>query len=1068
MNSDDSEGYAQLPGLLLFANAFRPGGSYDVQTHYNGTSGNNVPAYREIASYALGVAAQAAGFSTQFTEWGGGIVNKIQNYFGNAQDVSGKYGNNPRNVNAIEKGFNDQNNGIFQYDRSSMEDRDNIINSNESGVIALEQIDFDKDGDKIHSQLSFDKNNSIFRLHSTINSEDAYYEIRKNELPYAKLSNDDGTSTVFSSDNTSTGQVYGQVSSFLGQNQMDCIGISSDQNVVINIILSGMNLPISEGQRLNIMHDAQNEYISGDGALLAFEQNSSGNVQGSTDTIILLDNSRIYVGVFGQNQTVTEDSGNNSINLGGNGTSATVAGGGYVGLCDSNQTLTLADRGSTVQTAAGVTGEDVTATNSTINFGTNATANIRGAGDGIHLNPNSGDYAGVFGQNQTVTGDSGNNSINLGGNGTSATVAGGGYVGLCDSNQTLTVADWSSTVQTAAGVTDEDVTATNSTVNFGANATANIRGAGDGIHLDPNAGDYAGVFGQNQTVTGDSGNNSINLGGDGTSATVYGGGYVGLCGSSQTLTLADWGSTAQTAANVTGESVTASNSTIGYGANASANIRGNGDAIHLNPNAGDYAGVYGQNQTVTGDTGNDTVNLGGNGTSATVSGGGYVGLCDSNQTLTLTDGGFTTDMLPGQAGETVAGDDGTINFAQADRGSVRGSFDTITGVQGQNVITFAGHNETINISNGDIEIDGPTYGDRFWGDDDSVFEDGRYIGGSGDNGEWDGEGDDGGWDEGGGWDDPIVLNLSGQPVRTVAAAQAGARFDARDDGRKVALGWGTPGEGYLVHLAPGKQAVTQDAARPQLHGPAPPRRQRRRTRRRARPGLCRAEGLDRPDRPRRSRTGPTRLALRPRHRLAGRQRHPEPPGRPGQPDPGRQPVPLARRQSRQPRGGRPAHRPGGLVSGHRGRVPVLPRRPRVAAGRRDGGLRGGRSGRDEPGRLGPAAGALPGRGSHPAPADAPRGLSRAPRPAGPPSGRAGRATPRAATAPPGRAGATAHATPARACLAPLRHSPARPRPRRHRAAAGPGYRGRLPRPDRRPVPARRGRGPHRPRERAPG
>ncbi|WFT80076.1 hypothetical protein QA634_33690 [Methylobacterium sp. CB376] len=575
-------------------------------------------------------------------------------------------------------------------------------------------------------------------------------------------------------------------------------------------VASGKNLNLSDNDSKIAITDNYSGSICGNRDVFSIGSGGRLNVAGSNDSIGFL-GSGSFVGIQGTGEAIGNDDASNLVNINGNGSSATVNGDVSVGLYGSNQYLTFENTGNRVTVYEGFTGETISAGGADLTLGANASANIRGNGDGIHLDPNAGDYAGVFGQNQTVTGDSGNNSINLGGDGTSATVSGGGYVGLCGSHQILTLADWGSTAQTAAGVTDEDVTATNSTVNFGANATANIRGAGDGIHLDPNAGDYAGVFGQNQTVTGDSGNNSINLGGDGTSATVYGGGYVGLCGSSQTLTLADWGSTAQTAANVTGESVTASNSTIGYGANASANIRGNGDAIHLNPNAGDYAGVYGQNQTVTGDTGNDTVNLGGNGTSATVSGGGYVGLCDSNQTLTLTDGGFTTDMLPGQAGETVAGDDGTINFAQADRGSVRGSFDTITGVQGQNVITFAGHNETINISNGDIEIDGPTYGDRFWGDDDSVFEDGRYIGGSGDNGEWDGEGDDGGWDEGGGWDDPIVLNLSGQPVRTVAAAQAGARFDARDDGRKVALGWGTPGEGYLVHLAPGKQAVTQDA-----------------------------------------------------------------------------------------------------------------------------------------------------------------------------------------------------------------------------------------------------------------
>jgi len=50
--------------MARFANAFYPRkGWLDIQTHYNGTSGDNVPAFRDGASYIFGVAGHAAGFS---------------------------------------------------------------------------------------------------------------------------------------------------------------------------------------------------------------------------------------------------------------------------------------------------------------------------------------------------------------------------------------------------------------------------------------------------------------------------------------------------------------------------------------------------------------------------------------------------------------------------------------------------------------------------------------------------------------------------------------------------------------------------------------------------------------------------------------------------------------------------------------------------------------------------------------------------------------------------------------------------------------------------------------------
>lgn len=81
--------------------------------------------------------------------------------------------------------------------------------------------------------------------------------------------------------------------------------------------------------------------------------------------------------------------------------------------------------------------------------------------------------------------------------------------------------------------------------NVGANTAVNVFGSQDKINMIANSGSYVGVFGQNQTLNGDTGNNTANIGGDGTSAIVSGangvGGYVGLVGNNQSLTLTNWG-----------------------------------------------------------------------------------------------------------------------------------------------------------------------------------------------------------------------------------------------------------------------------------------------------------------------------------------------------------------------------------------------------------------------------------------------------------------------------------------------------------------------------------------------
>jgi hypothetical protein len=76
------------------------------------------------------------------------------------------------------------------------------------------------------------------------------------------------------------------------------------------------------------------------------------------------------------------------------------------------------------------------------------------------------------------------------------------------------------------------------------------------------------------------------------------------------------------------------------------------------------------------------------------------------------------------------------------------------------------------------------------------------VGGTGDVGDGDqmpaGTGDQVPGDTSVGTGDPLILNLSGEQVHTANATRSGATFDMFGNGTKIATGWTTTGEGFLV------------------------------------------------------------------------------------------------------------------------------------------------------------------------------------------------------------------------------------------------------------------------------
>ncbi|MCJ2111937.1 hypothetical protein MKK64_12100 [Methylobacterium sp. E-025] len=352
-------------------------------------------------------------------------------------------------------------------------------------------------------------------------------------------------------------------------------------------------------------------------------------------------------------------------------------------------------------------------------------------------------------------------------------------------------------------------------INIMSGELINISGTGDVIQLQSNADNQIGVFGQNQTVNGDTGNDVVNLGGDGTTATVNGGGTVGLINNGQSLMLGDSGSTVNTAPAVVNEVISGSGEGINLTANSAANIDGSGNTINLN--TGDSIAVHGGGNTING------------GADERI----YVGNTDGNpDTLNVSNDRENSDAIDHQ----TTG----IFFGPQTQASLNGTGDGYSSAPGDQITSpddfMSDYEGNAPFDNGYYSGDDPSssgQGDDPGGSDGSTSpgspdgsdgSDGSINPGSADGsdgstspGNSDGSdgsiGADGGDDGGffGGFGEPLILDLAHGGVQTVNADHSPARFDMGNDGSRVQTGWGTPGEAYLVDLPSGAQTPT-DAA----------------------------------------------------------------------------------------------------------------------------------------------------------------------------------------------------------------------------------------------------------------
>ncbi|MCJ2039183.1 hypothetical protein MKK55_09525 [Methylobacterium sp. J-059] len=266
----------------------------------------------------------------------------------------------------------------------------------------------------------------------------------------------------------------------------------------------GDQVPVNQSDQKIAVVDDSTVSINGDRNSITLGINAGGGISGTGNTINLQADSNETIGITGQGLTVTGDAGNDVVNLNAD-TAATVSGGGYVGLCGDRASVTLTDPGSSVQMVGNAENESVSANNSTITLSDGSLVNINGTSNTINLQADSNETIGITGQGLTVTGDAGNDVVNLNAD-TAATVSGGGYVGLCGNGATLkTDADQAFTINTAPNVTNDTIYADNSTINLAPGWSGSIYGLGLTINMSPDSGSDVTVYGFDDQVTGSRG-----------------------------------------------------------------------------------------------------------------------------------------------------------------------------------------------------------------------------------------------------------------------------------------------------------------------------------------------------------------------------------------------------------------------------------------------------------------------------------------------------------------------------------------------------------------------------------
>ena len=458
------------------------------------------------------------------------------------------------------------------------------------------------------------------------------------------------------------------------------------------------------------------------------------------------------VAISGQNNTYTGQAGDNA-QLAGTGNSVNNVSAGLITIADGSTNITVNNgNGDTIDAGQGTTG------------------NYTGANNILNLSANSGSYAGIYGTNETITGDSGTNGINVAGVGTSVTVDGGGYVGIIDSGDHVTLDDSGDNLLTAGGISGIGVIGSGYTLGLAGGDSGTF--GGNGFTLDMSSGNLGEIqSGTSNVVNNDVAGNGVNLDSN-TQTTITGsGGYFGITGTNVDVNAS--GETSYTWAGVSFDLQGAGNN-VDVGGGSSVTLGGSGNTLNLSANSGSYAGIYGTNETITGDSGTNGINVAGVGTSVTVDGGGYVGIIDSGDHVTLDDSGDNLLTAGGISGIGVIGSGYTLGLAGGDSGTFGGNGFTLDMSSGNLGEIQSGTSNVVNndVAGNGVNLDSNTQ--------TTITGSGGYFGITGTN---------------------VDVNASGETSYT----WAGVSFDLQGAGNNVDVGGGSSvtlgGSGNTLNLS---------------------------------------------------------------------------------------------------------------------------------------------------------------------------------------------------------------------------------------------------------------------------
>ncbi|MDE1150871.1 MAG: matrixin family metalloprotease [Azospirillaceae bacterium] len=171
----------------------------------------------------------------------------------------------------------------------------------------------------------------------------------------------------------------------------DLVNVTDGSNITVNgsgndVGLVGDDTTVwASGDTFNMLADITGATISGSGDNINVGAGFSGNVTGSGDTVNMDANGDAYVGVYGTDQTVNNDTGSDYVNVAGDGSSVAFTGTGDNFGIVSNDDLVTAS-GDSIALLSFITGIDIAGSEDTIAAGGNDNISVDGIYDDVYGN----------------------------------------------------------------------------------------------------------------------------------------------------------------------------------------------------------------------------------------------------------------------------------------------------------------------------------------------------------------------------------------------------------------------------------------------------------------------------------------------------------------------------------------------------------------------------------------------------------------------------------------------------------------------------------------------------------